>query len=67
MTAPPQKVVELVGVPRLRREGRLDLLDRTRVQQVAELLDAHELAQQVAIERGACARRSAGGVSSSYM
>ena len=43
--------MELVGVPRAAGELPLDLGDRVRVEQVAQLLLAEQLAEQVAIER----------------
>ena len=46
-----QQVVELVDVARCRSQRRLDLLDRAEVEQLAQLLDAHELAEKVAVER----------------
>jgi hypothetical protein len=45
----------------------LDLLERVRVDEVAQLVLAEQLAQEVAVEREAAARRSAFGVSPSYM
>ena len=48
-------------------EVGLDLLERARVDQLAQLLLAEQLSQQVAVEREAAARRSAFGVSPSYM
>ena len=48
---PAEQVVELVGIARGRAERGLDLLDGARVEQLPELLDPHELAQQVAVER----------------
>ena len=56
----PKQIVQLVGVPRRAQERLLDLLDRIGVQQLAQLLAAHELAQQVAVEGerlGAALRR----------
>ena len=46
-----QQVVELIDVARRRSQRRLDLLDRAEVEQLAQLLDAHELAEKVAVER----------------
>ena len=43
--------MELVDVARRRSQRRLDLLDRAEVEQLAQLLDAHELAEKVAVER----------------
>ena len=51
VTDAPQEIVQLVGVPRLRAQRRLDLRERARVEQVAELLLAEQLAQQLAVER----------------
>ena len=43
--------MQLVHVSRRRSQRCLDLLDRVGVEQLAQLLDAHELAQEVAVER----------------
>ncbi len=51
MPGPPQEVMELVRVPRRRPQRLLHLLDRPAVEEVAQLLRPHELAQQLAIER----------------
>src|SRR6266508_5964402 len=51
IAAETQQVVELVGVPRIGTERTLDLRNGVRVEQVAELLLAEQLAQQVAVER----------------
>ena len=48
---PAQEVVQLVRVSRNRSQRRLDLLDRPEVEQLSELLDSHELAEEVAVER----------------
>ena len=68
-----QHVEQSIAAGGARRLGEalqvgLDLLERTRIDQVAQLLLAEELAQQIAIEADrAAARRSAFGVSPSYM
>ena len=69
----PQHVVQRVGVARPQALGAvlqvvLDLLERAGVDEVAQLLLPEQLAQQVAVEgQSATARRSAAGVSPSYM
>src|SRR5262245_56627124 len=44
-----QEIVELVDVSRHRAQGRLDLLDGAEIEQLAQLLHAHQLAEEVAI------------------
>src|SRR6185312_14417359 len=51
VAAPPQQVVQLVGRARLAAELALDLVERARVDQLAQLLLAEQLAQQVPVER----------------
>src|SRR5207237_843149 len=51
IAAQPQLVVQLVRVPGVAAQLRLDLLERTGVDQIPQLLLAEELAEQVAIER----------------
>ena len=46
-----EQVVQLVGIPRRAPQRRLDIRDRARVEQLAQLLDAHQLAQETAVER----------------
>ena len=46
-----QEVVQLVDVSRRRTKRRLDLLDGAEVEELAELLDAHQLSEQIAVER----------------
>ncbi len=43
--------MQLVDVPRGRTKRRLDLLDGARVEELAKLLDAHQLSEQIAVER----------------
>ena len=43
--------MQLVRVSRSRLQRRLDLLDRAEVEQLPELLDSHELSQEVTVER----------------
>jgi hypothetical protein len=43
--------VQLVDVSRRRPKRGLDLLDGTEIEELAQLLHAHELAEEVAIER----------------
>ena len=43
--------MQLVDIPRRRPQRRVDLLDGAEIEQLPQLLDAHQLAQQVAIER----------------
>ncbi len=49
-TGAAKKVVQVVDVPRHEQQRRLDLLDRAEVEELTQLLDAHELAQEVAVE-----------------
>ena len=51
VAAAPEQVVELVGRARIAGELRLHLGQRVRVEQVAQLLLAEQLAQEVAVER----------------
>ena len=51
VAAPPQDVVQLVRIARRASQLSLDLLERTRVDEVAQLLLPEELAEQVAVER----------------
>ena len=51
VAAQPQQVVELLGVARQRPQRGLDLGERGRVDQLAQLLLAEQLPQQVAVER----------------
>ena len=51
VAAQEQHVVETVRIARRAMQLRLDLLDRPGVEQVAQLLLAEQLAQQVAVER----------------
>jgi len=48
-------------------QAQLRLVERGRVEQLAELLLAKQLAEQVAVKRERLARRSASGESPSYM
>ena len=43
--------MQLVDVPRCRAERRIDLLDRAEIEKLSQLLHAHELPKEVAIER----------------
>ena len=47
----PQQIVQLVGIPRVAAQLRLHLLDRVRVEQLAQLLLPQQLPQQLAVER----------------
>ena len=47
----PQDVVQLVRVARLAAELRLDLLERAGIDQLAQLLLAEQLLEQVTVER----------------
>src|SRR5439155_11588810 len=51
VAAHTQLVVELVRCPRYPAQLALDVLDRVRVEQVAQLLLTEELTQQIAVER----------------
>ena len=51
IAAAPEQVVQLVGRARVARELRLDLGERLRIEQVAQLLLPEQLAEQVAVER----------------
>ena len=51
IAAPAQQIVQLVGRARIAGELRLDLGQRVRVEQVAQLLLAEQLAEEVAVER----------------
>ena len=51
VAAQAQPVVQLIGVSRRAAQLRLDLLEGAGVEQVAQLLLAEQLAQQVAVER----------------
>ncbi len=49
--------MQLVDVAGRRSQRGLDLLDRAEIEELAQLLDAHELAEEVAVE-GECLRPS---------
>ena len=51
VSAQAQQVVELIGVARVAAQLRLDLVERVRIEQVAQLLLAEQLAQEVSVER----------------
>ena len=51
IAATAEQIVELVGRTRIAGELRLDLGQRLRVEQVAQLLLAEQLAEEVAVER----------------
>src|SRR5581483_10989876 len=51
VAAEPEQVVQSLGVPRERPERRLDLGERVRVDQLAQLLLAEQLPQEIAVER----------------
>ena len=51
VAAQPQHVMERLGILRERPQRRLDLGERVGVDQLAQLLLAEQLAQQVAVER----------------
>ena len=67
MPGTPKQVVELVGAAGVAGQLPLHLLHGVGIEQVAQFLLAEQLAQQVAVEGQRLGRRSAGGVSSSYM
>ena len=51
VAAQPQQVVQLVGVARPRQQRRLHLRERVHVDELAQLLLAQQLLQQLAVER----------------
>ena len=67
IAAQPQDVVQRVRVGGERPQRRLDLRERVGVEQRPELLLPEQLRSRSRSSESACARRSAGGVSSSYM